>query len=59
MDDGEWEGDSTGGGVLRMLSLWTETEFKGLNVSDDTVVATVRKGIEDNFIAADAYLSEL
>jgi len=58
VDGGEWEGDSTGGGVLRMLSLWTETEFKGLNVSDDTVVATVRKGIEDNFIAADDYLSE-
>jgi hypothetical protein len=59
MDDGDWEGDSTGGGVLRMLSLWTETEFKGLSVSDDTVVATVRRGIEDNFIAADEYLSEL
>jgi len=59
VDDGEWEGDSTGGGVLRMLSLWTESEFKGINVSDDMVVGTVRKGIEDNFIAADAYLSEL
>ncbi len=57
IDGGEWEGDSKGGGVLRMLSLWTDTEFKGLNVSDDMVVKTVRGGIEDNFIAADEYLS--
>ena len=59
VDGGEWKGDSKGGGVLRMLSLWTESEFKGLNVSDDTVVGTVRAGIEDNFVAADEYLSSL
>lgn len=58
-DGGEWTSDSTGGGVLRMLTLWSETEFKGLNVSDDAVIATTRAGIDKNFEAGDEYLDTL
>lgn len=60
VDGGEWTSDSDGGGgVLRMLGLWSETEFKGLNISDDQVVATTRVGIDKNFQAGDDYLDTL
>ena len=58
VDGGEWTSDSSGGGTLRMLTLWSETEFKGLNVGDDAVIATTRTGIDKNFEAADEYLDE-
>lgn len=53
----EFETDSTGGGSLRMLCLWAETEF-GLSVSDDMVSGTTRNGIDNNFRAADEWLDE-
>lgn len=59
VDGGEWTTDSTGGGNLRALALWTEVEFDGLNVTDDAVVGTARKGIDDNFNAQEARLDEL
>lgn len=59
VDGGEWTSDSNGSGALRMLTLWSETEFKGLAVSDDQVIATTRAGIDKNFKAADDYLSSL
>ncbi|MCO4746145.1 MAG: hypothetical protein KC912_15215 [Proteobacteria bacterium] len=58
-DEGEWTTDSTGGGTLRALALWTETEFDGLNVSDDVVAGTARKGIDDNFNAQEEHLDTL
>ena len=58
VDDGEWTTDSNGGGTLRLLTLWSETEFVGLNVGDDAVIATTRTGIDKNFEAADEYLDE-
>ena len=58
VDDGEWVGDSTGGGLLQMLSVWAETDLGGLNPSDDTVAATTRTGIDKNFKAATTWLDE-
>ena len=58
VDDGTWTTDSVGGGTLRLLSLWSETEFQGLNVTDDQVAATARTGINRNFQAADEWISE-
>lgn len=55
-DGGEWTSDSEGGGVLRMLALWTETELGGLNIDDDTVANTTRSGIDKNFEEAEDYL---
>ena len=45
-------------GSLRLQSLWSETEFDGLSVSDDAVIATTRSGIDRNFEAAEDYLAE-
>lgn len=59
VDGGEWTADSKGGGgALRLLTLWSETEFIGINVGDDAVIATTRSGIDKNFTAADDYLDE-
>ncbi len=58
VDGGTWTADSTGGGALRMLTLWSETEFKGVSFPEDAVISTTRNGIDDNFKAADAWLSE-
>jgi hypothetical protein len=55
-DGGEWTGDSSGGGILRNLTLWAETDL-GFGVSDDVVIGTTRNGIDRNFEAADAYLA--
>lgn len=44
------------GRTLRLLSLWSETEIGGLNVSDDQIIATTRAGIDRNFRAVDDYL---
>lgn len=57
VDGGEWSGDSSGGGVLRMLTLWAETDL-GFGVSDDVVIGTTRGGIDDNFEAAEEWLQE-
>jgi hypothetical protein len=58
LDDGEWTADSTGGGALRLLSLWSQTVFDGLNVSDDVVAAQTRTGIDNNFEAQEDWLDE-
>ena len=57
-EGGEWTSDSTGGGTLRTLALWSETEFVGLSVSDETVAGTTRNGIDDNLDAQQAFLIE-
>lgn len=60
--DGGAQGDaaglSGGGGGLRMLALWTETELGGLDLSDDAVAATTRGGIDDIFQAAEDWLED-
>lgn len=58
VDDGDWDQDSTGGGVLRMLGLWAETELS-IEADDDTIIATTRAGIDQNFQATDDWLDEL
>lgn len=58
VDEGTWETDSVGGGTLRLLCLWSETEFQGLNVTDDQIAATARTGINKNFQAADDWIDE-
>lgn len=58
IDDGEWTTDSTGGGTLHLLSLWSETEFDGINPSEDVVAATTRSGIDDNMKAQEEWLDE-
>ncbi|MCB9678011.1 MAG: hypothetical protein H6737_23125 [Alphaproteobacteria bacterium] len=55
-DDGEWTTDSTGGGTLRMLALWAETDL-GFPVGDDVVIGTTRSGIDDNMTAAEEWLA--
>jgi hypothetical protein len=45
-------------GALRMQALWSETEFDGLDVSDDMVIGTTRSGIDKIFATADDYLAE-
>lgn len=49
--------DSSGGGTLRLLTLWTETK---LPVATDqrTEVGTIRWGTKQNFDAHDAWLEE-
>jgi hypothetical protein len=59
VDDGTWAADSSGDGTLRMLSLWSETEFKGFSFSDDAVIGTMRLGIDKNFNATDDHLAGL
>jgi hypothetical protein len=45
-------------GSLRLQSLWSETEFDGLDVSDDMVIGTTRSGIDKIFATAEDYLAE-
>jgi hypothetical protein len=47
-----------GGGMTRMNALWSETIIDGLNVSDDTITATARGGIDRNFGAQEDWLEE-
>ncbi len=58
VDGGEWTTDSSGGGTLRMLALWSETELGGLDVGDDMVAGTMKAGIDNNFDAAEDWLDE-
>lgn len=44
------------GGTLRMLSLWSETELGGLDISEETIAGTTETGIDKNFEAAEEYL---
>jgi len=53
----DWTADSTGGGTLRFLAVWHETDV-GLSAGDTLVEATTRGGIDDNFDAAEDWLDE-
>ena len=56
-DGGEWISDSSGGGTLRMMSLWAES-YIGAEVSDELVAYATRGGIDDIFDAQETWLSE-
>ncbi|MEE2827790.1 MAG: hypothetical protein VX498_01265 [Myxococcota bacterium] len=51
-DGGSWEADSIGGGSLRMLALWAESNL-GM---DPVIESVVRNGIDDIFRAQEAWL---
>jgi hypothetical protein len=48
--------DSTGGGVLRLLCLWTETDLS-IAASDELTIGTIRWGIDQNYEAVDEFLT--
>ena len=56
-EDGEWSSDSSGGGTLRMMSVWAESDI-GADVSDELVAYATRGGIDDIFDAQETWLSE-
>jgi len=56
-DDGTWSTDSTGGGALRMMSVWAEADI-GAELSDAVVAYATRGGIDDIFDAQENWLSE-
>jgi len=56
-DDGTWSTDSTGGGALRMMSLWAESDI-GAEISDEVVAYATRGGIDDIFDAQESWLGE-
>jgi hypothetical protein len=50
-------GDSSGGGTLRFLVLWTEQDF-AIASGEDTVLGTIRWGMDRNMSAHDDWLEE-
>lgn len=57
--EGEEAGDidSAGGGTLRMLALWNETDL-GVSSSESIQVGTMRWGMNQNYKAVERYLEE-
>lgn len=55
-DEGTWTHDSTGGGVLRMMTLWGENETS-LNASEEIEIALLRGGIDGIFEVQEEYLN--
>jgi hypothetical protein len=51
-----WIPREEGDGTLRMLAVWSETDL-GIDFTDDQVAGTTRKGIDDNFKAADEWIA--
>ncbi|HMV67359.1 MAG TPA: hypothetical protein PKA64_10945 [Myxococcota bacterium] len=51
------QGDSSGGGTLRFLTLWSENEM-ALTDDEETIIGTIRWGMDRNFKAHDAWLEE-
>ena len=54
MDD---QGDSGGGGTLRALALWTQTEVP-VGGDDDTQLSVIPGGAQDNYNTHDQWLEE-
>jgi hypothetical protein len=40
------------------MSTWAETEFKGIEVGENAIIGTTRKGMDDIFEAQDDYIAE-
>lgn len=55
--DGDWTTDSSGGGSVRMMALWSQATL-GAEISDEIVQNTVRVGIDDIFQEAEVWLEE-
>ena len=56
-DGGTWTSDSSGGGTLRMMALWAESDV-GAELSDELVAYATRGGIDDIFAAQESWLSD-
>lgn len=54
-DGGAWTADSSGGGSLRLLALWSETSFGDA----DVIVNTTRNGIDGIFDVQESWLDEI
>lgn len=55
LSEGTWTHDSTGGGSLRMLTLWGENDL-GVDVDEGFEIRTIQNGIDDIFDAQDVWL---
>ncbi|MCP4871166.1 MAG: hypothetical protein GY898_20855 [Proteobacteria bacterium] len=51
-DGGEWTADSTGGGALRLLALWSDTSFGDSAI----VINATRNGIDDIFTVQEEWI---
>jgi len=49
VNEGTWTGDSTGGGTLRMMSIWSQSIIISIAADDETIAAVTRGGIDDIF----------
>lgn len=52
-----WLDGRDGSGATRMMAVWSETTFEGLEVDDDTVLTTMRVGIDEIFEVQDDFLA--
>jgi hypothetical protein len=57
-DDGTWTGDSTGGGTLRLMAIWSQTIIISIAADDDTIAAVTRGGIDDIFQTVEDWMDE-
>lgn len=48
--------DSEGGGLVRVMALWSQTTFESISFTDDQVAATTRAGMDDIMKAADEWI---
>ncbi|MBJ93629.1 MAG: hypothetical protein CMP23_04055 [Rickettsiales bacterium] len=55
--EGDWTSDSSGGGTLRMIALWAETEI-GADLSEELVAYATRGGVDDIFTAQEDWLDQ-
>ncbi len=56
VDDGTWTTDSTGGGSLRLMALWSRTNLND-DFEDTAIQTVIRNGIDDIFVAQEEYLT--
>lgn len=55
-EDGAWTTDSTGGGSLRLMALWSRTNLND-DFDDPTIQRVIRNGIDDIFEAQEGHLA--
>jgi len=58
VDGGTWTGDSTGGGTLRMMAIWSQSIIVSIAADDDTIAAVTRGGIDDIFQTVEDWMDE-
>ncbi len=56
IEDGAWTTDSTGGGTLRLLALWSRTNLDD-SFTESQIQNVIRGGIEDIFVAQEEHLT--